>query len=126
MKITYRLPSKKTQYGYAEVEFEADSNFYDLGTAYHRAVETFQAGESSSTPEQTENIDKLLSEELDAKKISEHVHKFRYGDDDNGHSGSFCECGEEEPDKAPWNKPALKAGTKPWETKAATQVDLFG
>lgn len=26
-----------------------------------------------------------------------HVHRFEYGDDDNGHSGSFCRCGEEEP-----------------------------
>jgi hypothetical protein len=27
-----------------------------------------------------------------------HVHRFEYGDDDNGHSGSYCECGMEEPD----------------------------
>lgn len=27
---------------------------------------------------------------------SVHTHKFAYGDDGNGHSGSFCACGEEE------------------------------
>lgn len=26
-----------------------------------------------------------------------HVHYYEYGDDDNGHSGSFCRCGKEEP-----------------------------
>ena len=26
-----------------------------------------------------------------------HVHRYEYGDDDNGHSGSFCTCGAEEP-----------------------------
>lgn len=30
--------------------------------------------------------------------VVEHVHFYRYGDDDNGHSGSFCNCGKEEPD----------------------------
>jgi hypothetical protein len=28
----------------------------------------------------------------------DHVHTFEYGDDGNGHSGSFCPCGMEEPD----------------------------
>ncbi len=27
-----------------------------------------------------------------------HIHRYEYGDDDNGHSGSFCQCGKEEPD----------------------------
>lgn len=27
----------------------------------------------------------------------QHVHQYTWADDDNGHSGSFCECGQEEP-----------------------------
>lgn len=27
-----------------------------------------------------------------------HTHQFEYADDENGHSGSFCDCGMEEPD----------------------------
>jgi hypothetical protein len=26
-----------------------------------------------------------------------HIHRYEYGDDDIGHSGSFCRCGKEEP-----------------------------
>ena len=33
-----------------------------------------------------------------------HVHKFEWADDDNGHSGSYCDCGEPEPD------PVVKTG----------------
>jgi len=30
-----------------------------------------------------------------------HVHTFVWADDENGHSGSFCACGQEEPEKEP-------------------------
>lgn len=33
----------------------------------------------------------------DAYATAHHVHYFVYADDENGHSGSFCECGMEEP-----------------------------
>jgi hypothetical protein len=57
-----------------------------------------------------------------------HVHTFVYGDDDNGHSGSFCACGMEEPVREPsgyadpdmpvpadaWGPPApIYTGSKP-------------
>lgn len=34
-----------------------------------------------------------------------HTHRFEYGDDDNGHSGSFCDCGLEEPAGPPPAQP---------------------
>lgn len=34
-------------------------------------------------------------------EAAEHVHSYRYEDDNRGNSGSFCECGEEEPDAPP-------------------------
>lgn len=44
-----------------------------------------------------------------------HVHRFEYADDDNGHSGSFCDCGEEEPDhnRGPWGD-WPPSGPSPW------------
>lgn len=36
---------------------------------------------------------------------TDHVHQYEYGDDNNGHSGSFCDCGKEEPIRLP-AKPA--------------------
>lgn len=69
-----------------------------------------------------EEHEKLLMEQLGATKV-EHKHTFRYDDDNKGHSGSFCECGEEEPDYKP--EPVVKPKKKQWEqSKPKVTVDI--
>lgn len=52
-KVIFRLPSKGTQYGYAEYSFEGDfsaedgSGGYDLGVQYKHFVDNFQRGEAA-------------------------------------------------------------------------------
>lgn len=43
-------------------------------------------------------LDDFEEEDYDLPGWGPHVHQYHYGDDDNGHSGSFCRCGKEEPD----------------------------
>ena len=52
-KATFRLPSKMTQYGYAEVTFDVpdNTNMEDFGREYAQAVKTFQAGERAKPAE---------------------------------------------------------------------------
>lgn len=43
--------------------------------------------------------DKPLPIEPEKPLAEPHKHKYVWADDENGHSGSFCSCGEEEPEK---------------------------
>lgn len=47
----------------------------------------------------TGNYDAVQSSQRprDSKGWGPHEHHFEYFDDENGHSGSFCECGEPDP-----------------------------
>jgi len=47
VKVTFRLPSKSINYGYAEAEFEIsdDEKPYDLGKQYAAFTLDFQSGE---------------------------------------------------------------------------------
>ncbi len=93
---------------------------YVYGTAERAAMARLKEGQTALLPASKVEADaldqveyeKLLKEELGASEVG-HKHTFRYGDDDNGHSGSFCECGEEEPDYKP--EPAVAAKKKPWQ-----------
>jgi len=49
-KVIFRLPSKGTQYGYAEYHFEGDyldDGGYELGVEYKHFVDNFQRGEAA-------------------------------------------------------------------------------
>jgi hypothetical protein len=112
-----------------QIELPEDITPEQVAKMYVAAVLEYQlaelnAKESSSQPEKA--AEELFKTKLGATKISEekHTHKFAYADDENGNSGSFCECGEEEPAKAPWEKPAEPAAAKPWENQAP-KVSLF-
>lgn len=42
-----------------------------------------------------------MGSEYPRESTEHHRHSFAYGDDNHGHSGSFCDCGMEEPDQPP-------------------------
>lgn len=52
-KVIFRLPSKGTQYGYAEYHFdtEEDINGHGLGVLYKHFVDNFQRGEAAGQAE---------------------------------------------------------------------------
>lgn len=56
-----------------------------------------------------------------------HEHKFVWADDNNGHSGSFCSCGEEEPAKVQTGTERLVAQAVAREAeKKAARLELSG
>lgn len=57
-----------------------------------------------------------------------HVHRYVWGDDENGHSGSFCSCGEEEPEKvlAGLDRLVDDAVKREAKKKAARTTELSG
>lgn len=46
-KVTFRLPSKGTQYGYAEYTFDGEMDAFELGVKYKVFVDEFHKGEAS-------------------------------------------------------------------------------
>lgn len=108
MKVTFRLPSKAFQYGFAEmqVEYPDDLTPAQVGELYVGAVLEYQlaelnAKEAQKQPEKT--AEELFKSELGATKISE----------------------ESNTESAPWKQPAPEVSAKPWENQAP-QVSLFG
>lgn len=129
MKVTFRLPSKAVQYGYTEVETElADAG--NIGEMYAEMIRDFWEGEKAikTKPLAQADAEKLFDEQLGATVVGVevHTHKFVYADDNNGHSGSLCECGEEESpaeySTKPWDNKPKATAVKPWENKVP---DLF-
>jgi hypothetical protein len=108
-EVTFRLPSKMTQYGYVEIAVEADtSDPVALGRRYDDYVKAFQRGEMNkpapapalvSPPVESPeaNADELLKGELGAKVVPEEV--------------------------APWDEPAPPKA-EPWKNPPAIE-DLF-
>ena len=60
--------------------------------------------------------DTLGATEMGEEPTPEHKHTYVYGDDNNGHSGSFCECGAEEPNEntPSWGRKVEKS--EPWKS----------
>lgn len=107
MKVTFRLPSKAFQYGFAEmqVEYPDDLTPAQVGELYVGAVLEYQlaelnAKESQKQPEKS--AEEMFKSELGATKVSE----------ENNEGAT-----------APWKQPAPEVSTKPWENKA--KVSLF-
>lgn len=116
MKVTFRLPSKKIGYGYAEIEFELDEATTleapaNLGAMYAKYTLDFQTGEIDAVVKYQEDMKKgeaLLKSELGAKVVSEEA---------------VPDQPEPPQGDAPWEQPAPAASPKPWETKS--KVSLF-
>lgn len=109
MKVTFRLPSKAFQYGFAEmqVEYPDDLTPAQVGELYVGAVLEYQlaelnAKEANRQPEKA--AEELFKSELGATKVSEEKN--------------------EEP-SAPWKQAAPEVSAKPWENQSP-QVSLFG
>lgn len=75
----------------------------------------------------TEAEDKPLPVEPEKPLAEPHKHKYVWADDENGHSGSFCSCGEEEPEKvlAGLDKLVDDAVQREAEKKAARDAVLI-
>ncbi len=133
MKITYRIPSKKVPYGYIEIDWERTDGGgipdpAELAEEYAQYILDYQAAEvqafENPAARQIKKADKVDKTVDDAQKILNEglggvtevcEHKFVYGDDGKGHSGSVCvKCGEPEDDDpaAPWNDTSDNTETK--------------
>lgn len=107
-KITFRLPSKAAQYGYAEIEVdhEGDVTGHEVGVMYADLVKSFWDGEKGAKPKAPDAAAvEEFERQLGATKVSEEA------------SESKDEAGS-----PPWEKPPT-ASPKPWENKTP---DLFG
>ncbi len=105
MKVTFRLPSKTIQYGYAEVELELaqdSTSGNDLGSLYTNYVLDFQSGE----------IDAYNAYEKRAREAMESIGGKVVAVEDNPPAETYAESSNE----ASWTAPAPKAAPKPWET----------
>lgn len=112
-KLTFRLPSKKVQYGYAELETEVPdgTTYYGIGAMYWQAVTEFWTAEAAAAnapmpdvPEETASVDAadLLKSELGATEV-----------------------GTEENAK-PWTvKSGEAVPPKPWEAKTEEMPAVF-
>jgi len=109
-KVTFRYPSKAFSYGFAEQELELPSELSpsDVAKMYVAAVREYQEAEVAANKVSRTDAEKateeMMARELGATKISE-------------------EPNNQEPAKAPWEKPAEPAAAKPWENQA--KVSLF-
>lgn len=84
------------------------------------ASDRLDRGDKPRTVDEANEMAKqLIRKELGATEVSEHVHEFEYADDSNGHSGSFCECGEEESSAPPPWKRSAEPKAKAWEAADA-------
>lgn len=71
-KVIYRLPSKGTQYGYAEYHFDYDGDPYTLGHEYRSFVTDFTRGEADE--QKLEKDTKVFKpSEVTAKKVEYEV-----------------------------------------------------
>ncbi len=122
-KVTWSVPL--VQFGRCEVEFEGSSDFVmdpeGFGRAYADFVAATMRGYEARVTEIRSGATDLIKTELGATEVGEeptpeHKHTYVYGDDNNGHSGSFCECGAEEPTpEEEWSRD--NEGPPPWERK---------
>jgi hypothetical protein len=121
-KVTWSVPL--VQFGRCEVEFD-DSDFIGnpekFGRAYADFVAATMRGYEARVAEIRSGATDLIKSELGATEVGEeptpeHKHTYVYGDDNNGHSGSFCECGAEEPNEnsPSWERKVEKS--EPWKT----------
>jgi len=106
-KVTFRYPSKKIQYGYAEVEFDVPSTMSneELGREYTQAVLAFQAAEIDAFEAERKQAEapkpvnadvvRLIGNELGATVISEET--------------------------KPWDEPAAPAA-QPWKDQPTETV----
>lgn len=110
MKVTFRLPSKVIQYGYAEMEFElsAEESPEDLAIRYVSAVSRFQISEMDEVKrKQGEAAAKLDGAEADAKAPAYEAPN--EGSDDTDEAAETLAEGlggvtVVEDEEAPWNK----------------------
>lgn len=118
-RATFRLPSRMTQYGYAEVTFDVpdDQNMGDFGREYDQAVKAFQAAEKAehqqvkAVPPITPTLTAVPPlDEKAGQRLIETVLK-----------GVIVS--EETHDVAPWDEPAAPAA-EPWKNPPAID-DLF-
>lgn len=126
MKVTFRLPSKVIQYGYAEVEFEDHFAPGNLGAAYMEWVSQFQMSEMDEVKRKQESVRAPIPEPVDVatpqggndKVLSEAPDE---GPEDVDEASKALAEGlggvTQVPDeKAPWDKPAKpEAQTNPWD-----------
>jgi len=109
-EVTFRLPSKGTQYGYVEVRatpealgMESVADAFALGVVYASYVKAFQDGEREGklnvTAPASEAVQAMTEDEAEALLLQ--LGATRVG---------------EEP--APWEKPPTATAPKPWENKA--------
>ncbi len=113
MKVTLRLPSKRVQYGYAEVEFEMEGlTAESLGDIFVDWTLRFQSAEIDAVDAfeaKMKEAEQLFKEELGATVVSEEKHKDMYDNAPN-----------DGPEPAPWEQPAPPASPKPWENTTFT------
>lgn len=128
MKVTFRLPSKVIQYGYAEMEFDLPNSESpeDLAVRYMSAVSRFQMSEMDEVKRKQESVKAPISEPVDVatpqggddKVLSEAPDE---GSEDVDEASKTLAEGlggvTQVPDeKAPWDKPAKpEAQTNPWD-----------
>ena len=109
-KVTFRLPSKAVQYGYAEVELDVSGavDFEVLGQDYARYVRQFWEGEKDikTKPLTVAQAADMFDSVLGSTKIEETEDPKSAGPE-----GS-----------APWDNKKATTTTKPWESN---NVDLF-
>lgn len=119
-KLTFRLPSKAVQYGYAEIEIEhaGEATGHEVGVMYADLVKSFWEGEKGlkTPPLDQKAAEEMFEKELGATKVSEE--KTEESPTDQSGKPSV----ESDP---PWSKSrgASSPGKKPWENGAP---DLFG
>lgn len=117
-KVTYRIPSKKVQYGYVEITgdpgdfgIEDTADAHAIAQAYVDYMIAFARSEAGSVeaaskqeappkdPVTPDEVEQLLHDELGAQKIGT------------------------KQSKKPWEKDATAATEKPWESKPASASD---
>lgn len=117
MKVTFRLPSKAIQYGYAEVEFEGiDMSPRQVGEEYAGWVYDFLKGEQDGV----EMAMRLAKDPVDqaVETVTESIPATVVTEVDEVIEETVRKAAEIEA-KKPWEqKVAPKA--KPWETDGAT------
>lgn len=111
-KVIYRLPSKGTQYGYAEYHFDYDGNPYTLGHEYRAFVSEFVRGEADEQKlekdtkvfksSKTEEYEKPLTQEEAVKLVSDELGATVYDE-------------PVEEDAAPWEAPPAAPSDDDWE-----------
>lgn len=118
-KVTFRFPSKKIQFGYAEAEFTVadDMSTEELGREYARATLAFQSGEIDEFDSIEQAARNLFQTELGAKVVSEEetpdaVHEGAAEDGADRLTHSEKAAISSTP---PWDTAAPKAAAKPWE-----------